>query len=375
MKLVYLANIGLPAEWAHEIQIMKMCEAFALGGLEIELIVPRRRFFKTKENIFIHYGIEEKFKIIKLPCLDISPGSPNNFIFLIRLFSFLIFAKIYLIFKKYDILYTREHHVGFFFKKINLEIHSLPKKVKDWHKKIWRRAKNLIVLTSLIKNELVELGVPEEKILIAADAVDLKEFDIKISKETARKKLSLPLDRKIIVYTGSFYLRDWKGINVLLDSVKYFSDDYLFVLIGGEEGEIDKIKISYPFDNILLIPRRPHKEIPFYLEAADVLVLPNKKGEEISEKYTSPMKMFEYMASGRPVVASSLLSIREILSDNNAVLVEPNNPMALAEGIKKTLQNTELSDKISKQSFYDVQNYTWGKRVEKIINFIQQKNA
>ncbi|TSD02430.1 MAG: group 1 glycosyl transferase [Parcubacteria group bacterium Athens0714_24] len=372
MKIIYLANIGISAGWAHEIQIMKMCEALALSGLEIELIVPRRPLFEIKGDVFTYYGVEKKFKIIKLFCFDLLPGNPSNITFLIRLFSFLIFARIYLTFKKYDVLYSREQLVGLFFKNFYLEIHSLPSKIKDWHKKIWKKAKKLIVLTSFIKTGIIEFGISPEKILIAPDAVDLKEFDIKISKDEARKNLSLPLDKKIILYTGSFYLHGWKGVDILLESAKYFSDEYLFVLVGGEKNEIEKIKNDYPLDNLLLVERKTHGEIPYYLKTADVLILPNKKGEEISEKYTSPMKLFEYMASGRPIVASDLPSLREILNSNNSVLVEANNPESLADGIKKIFSDVNLADKISKQSFYDVQNYTWLKRGEKIFNFINQ---
>ncbi|MFH1997247.1 MAG: glycosyltransferase, partial [Patescibacteria group bacterium] len=67
---------------------------------------------------------------------------------------------------------------------------------------------------------------------------------------------------------------------------------------------------------------------------------------------------------------SDLPSIREILNENNSVLVQPDNPEALANGIKQVLQNSDLADRISKQAFVDVQNYTWEKRAEKILKFI-----
>lgn len=79
------------------------------------------------------------------------------------------------------------------------------------------------------------------------------------------------------------------------------------------------------------------------------------------------------MASKRPIIASDLPTIREVLNENNAVLVEPDNPKLLVQGVKKVLQDSKLSDKISKQAFQDVQQHTWQKRAENILEFIQLK--
>ncbi len=191
----------------------------------------------------------------------------------------------------------------------------------------------------------------------------------------AELKFVLPQDKKIILYAGSFYLYDWKGVDVLLEvAQKLNAENWLFVLVGGNAKEIKEIQNKYQLENILLVGHQPQNEIPIYLKAADILVLPNKKGFEASEKYTSPLKLFEYMASGRPIVASDLPSIREILNENNAVLVEPNNAKALAEGIKKVLSNPELVDKISQKAYEDVKNYTWGKRVSQILKWIDRQN-
>ncbi len=371
MKIIYLANTRIPTEKGHGWQIMKMCETLAVQGQEIELLLPYR-FNSIKESPFSFYKIKPLFKITKLPCFD---QVYFNFIsgklaFWVQTITFLIAAKAYLIFKKYDILYTREAATGFFFSGHVLEIHSLPGKRRPLVKKTWQSARCLIAITNCLKQALVQNGVEEDKISVAPDAVDLKEFNLPLSKEEARQKLGLPTDKKIILYTGSFFLYDWKGADILLGAARLSSAGSLFVLVGGTKDEIAEIKKSAAYSNILLISHQPHYEIPLYLKAADVLVLPNKSGNAMSEKYTSPLKLFEYMASGRPIVASDLPSIREVLNENNAVLVEPNSPEKLAQGIEKIFIDSDLCDKIFKQAYLDVQNYTWEKRAEKILKFI-----
>lgn len=364
MKLIYIVNVGLPGEWAHCIQIMKMCEAFAANGIEVELISGMKR--GGEDEIFSYYNIKTKFKITKIPYFDLSSKGSGKINFLIRSLSFLLFAKLCVAFKKYDILYFRISLAGLFFNNFYLEVHELPPQLKKWHKIAFQKAKKIIVLTKFLKKELVDLGIEETKIIIAPDAVNLKEFRINLSKAQARQELLLPLDKKIIAYCGNFYFHDWKGVDILLESLKYLNN-VLCVLIGGNESEFIKIKDRYQSKNLILIGHKPHNEIPFYLKAADALILPNKKGNVNSEYYTSPLKLFEYMASGRPIVSSDLPSIREILSDNNAVLVEPSNPEDLARGIKKVLENDELAERIAQQALVDVQDFTWQKRAEKII--------
>jgi len=371
MKLIYLANVGLPSAWAHGIQIMKMCEAFATLGIEVELIVPSRSDKAlVNEDPFVFYNVARTFKIKRIFCIDLVPGGTSSFSFLLRTFSFLCAARIYLFFRRFEILCTREQFAGIFFRKVVYELHYLPKKISLFHKINWRKAKALIVITRFIKDQLIQWGIKADKILVAGDAVDLEEFSLTISKEEARQSLALPPERKIILYTGSFFMHNWKGVDVLLKSVSYVSDEYLFVFVGGNEKEIEQVKKEYNQNNLLFVGQKPHKEIPHYLKAADVLVLPNKKGSDHSEKFTSPLKLFEYMAAGRPIVASDLPTIREVLNEGNVIFVVPNSPEDLASGINKILQDNSLAEKISRQALEDVQQYSWKNRARKIRDFI-----
>ena len=371
-KLIYIANARIPTEKAHGIQIMKMCEAFGVQGIEVELVLPRR-LNSIRENQFDYYGVKKTFKITKLPTLDFIALGLGQFGFFAETLIFLIASKIYLLFKNYDILYTRELLAGLFLKDIVLEIHSLPSSETSLPnfllQKIWQKAKAILVLTSFIKNELVARGVPADKILVLPDAVDLEKFDIKISKEEARRKLNLPQDKKIILYTGSFYLYDWKGVDVLLKTAEEFGTDFLFLLVGGSENEIKEIKNKFKAENILLIGHKPYAEIPYYLKSADVLVLPNKSGHAMSELYSSPLKLFEYMASGRPIIASDLPSLRKILTEKEAMFFKPDDSTDLALKIKEIVANPNLADQISQNARQKVQNYTWSNRAQRAIEF------
>ena len=383
MKLVYIANIKLPTGKAHGIQIMKMCESFAKvkiadKNIEVELIVPGR-FNYIKEDPFLFYNVTRNFKIIKIPCFDLFfvDGFLGKVSFFLQTISFLFVTRIHFLFNRFDILYTREQLTGLFFKNFILEIHSIPKKIAFFHKIIWQRARKLVVLTSYIKKIIAEGGLTKEKILVAADAVDLQEFDIPISANDARKKLGLPLDKKIVLYAGSFLLFDWKGVDILLQSAEFIKSGCLLILVGGQKQEIEALKsLSNTQDskNILMVGQKPHNLIPYYIKAADVLVLPNKAGDVWSEYYTSPLKLFEYMAGRRPIVASDLPSIREILNKDSALLFEANNPVDLAEKINLLIENSDLGRQVADKAFQVVADYTWDKRAQIIINFVLYPN-
>jgi GxxExxY protein len=378
--------------------------------ISVELIIPRR-FNWIKENPFDYYGIEtiddhglnqwksvvlnpreselinhsrksvvlnprksEPFKITRLPCLDLISLDKylGNLGLWIESFTFLISAFFYLLFKKADFFYTRDKEIlllTLIKKNFIYEAHGFPQNY-FLYSPFFKKLKGIVVITQKLKELFVEKGIPENKILVAPDGVDLEEFDIKETKEECRGKLDLPLDKKIVLYTGHLY--EWKGVDTLAKASQYLPGDVEIYFVGGTKEDVEKFKVRCSnVRNIRIVGHRSHSEIPYWLKAADVLVLPNTAKEDISKYWTSPMKMFEYMASKRPIVASDLPSIREILNENNSILVEPDNLQALANGIKKILQNPEIADKISNQAFQDVQQYTWEKRAKKILEFLK----
>lgn len=380
MNIIYIANARIPTEKAHGLQIMKMCEAFSSNGNDLELVLPTRENTKEfkKTNPFDYYQVKENFKITTLNTLDPTflINRPSGIYIKLQLLFFIFGLLPYLLFKKNQqdyFFYIRDEQLlpllQLFSRKIVWEAHNLPTN-KKYYLKYWQRCYKIIAITAGLKNELIKAGLPAEKILIAPDAVDLDQFSrVMESKEELRQKLNLPLDKNLIVYTGHLY--KWKGVQILADASTFLSENELIVIVGGTDRDISDFKNkNKDLKNIMIIGHFPQHQIPAYLKAADVLVLPNSAKSTISSIYTSPLKLFEYMAAQRPIIASDLPSLREILNSNNSVLVEPDNSQKLAENIKLILQNSQLGDKIAKQSYNDVKKYSWHKRAQSIVDYL-----
>lgn len=370
-KIYYISNGSIPSRKAHSLQIMQVCEGFSKKGFEVELIIPKR-LNGLQESAFEYYDIDHEFTIKKLPCIDLMflssfLGKVANWI---KIFTFVASLKIYFFFSKLGTIYTRDRSLGLFFSDFILETHDLPQTPKFFHSWLWKQPSIIVVITSFLKRKLISFGVSEDKILVEPDCVNLDKFNIKKSQEEARSILNLPSDGKIITYTGSFYDHTWKGVDVLLQSLQYLPNNIQVVLVGGDSSEVCQIRKRFKSEvesgKLILRKRTSHSNIPLYLKASDALVLPNTEGDDISESYTSPLKLFEYMASKRPIIASSLPSIEEILNEKNAVLVPAGSPQEIASAAERLLADSSLSNKLSEEAFKDVQKYTWKKRAERI---------
>jgi len=351
MKICYLANIRLPTGKAHGLAVMKMCEAFALQGNEVELVVPRR-YNLSKESPFRHYVMEESFSIVKLPTLFFARFGKIRF--WINALSFAVCAFWYILFKKSDIIYGRDElslsYLSFFKKNVVWEAHTTKKK---WFVRgLLKRSKKLVVISKGLKEYYVSLGVPEKKILVASSVVDPYAFEnIKESKEELRKKLNLPLNKKIIAYVGKLKtMGEEKGV-------------------GELDHVISEVKKNYPEAELLIVSKAKPYEVPAYMKAVDILVM-NYPNTEHYAKYMSPLKMFEYMASGNPIVATDLPSIREILDESTAYLFNPDDSKGMIKKILEMLEHYDKAQTKAIKAAERVKEITWKKRAENIIAFI-----
>lgn len=375
-KLFLIFHGRFPSEKAASLFAAESVEAFAKEGLEVTLIVPRRRG-TTSDDAFKYYSIENVFKIVYLPVLDFF-GFINSGIvaFWASYISFSFACRKYLKnnSNKEDIVYSNEIFplvvICKFRKNCFYEMHDFPESKIGIFAKYLEKMRWILIHNRWKLEEAKKLfsKVDKAKYIYEPNAVDLKDFDINIDKESARRQLNLPIDKKIVVYTGHLY--GWKGVHTLALSAKLLSDEYLVVFVGGTQSDVSKFRALYGnIKTIKIVGHINHNMIPIWQKAADILVLPNTAKEKISAYYTSPMKLFEYMASGRIIVATRIPSILEILNDGNSVIVEPDDPQKMAEGIMRA-ESADLAENLSNKALEDVRNHTWQKRANRIVKFM-----
>jgi len=367
-KIIYIANIRLPTEKAHGIQVMKSCEAFADAGINVELWIPGRKT-PIKENPFDFYSVRRNFVIKKLNSFDASNFRFQTFFFLLKL----IFTKV----PKDSLVYTRSVEIAWFMSKrgykTTYESHLWPENKQVLHIYLLNTVSFIVCNSKGTEAEYLKRGF--KNTLSVPNGVDLGMFRAEENTKELRRGLDLPEDRTIIMYTGHLY--SWKGVDVVVEAAKEIKDDsrYFFVFVGGTDKDLiryRKIKENENLYNAVFVGYKEQKEIPKYLACADVLLLPNVPISEESERYTSPIKVFEYMASGKPIVASNMSSILEILNEKNSILVNPSDVTDLIRGINKASGDQAHTKEITHEALKNVQNYTWTKRAEKILQFLNK---
>jgi glycosyltransferase involved in cell wall biosynthesis len=377
MRRLFLIFHGrFPSDKAASLFAAKSAETFAKEGIEVILLVPRR-IGREKGDPYEYYRVDKNFRIVYLPVLDIGRVrflQPVRF--MLSFLSFSLFSFLYAFVKaaKSDIIYSNET-IPLFLASLVLpntfyEMHDFPESKLTLFGIFIRRMKGVVIHNRWKAEKTKELFfVSESNVLCEPNAVDIKEFDIPVSKDEARQKLHLPLDKKITVYTGHLY--SWKGVDTLAVAAKELPNEYRVVFVGGNSEDVRRFRNEYgTTPTILIVGFRPHHEIPLWQKAADVLVLPNTAQEDISKYYTSPMKLFEYAASNRPIVASRIPSIEELVDESKAILVEPDSAHALAVGIQRACDNEEFSLQISVKAHEWVTEHTWTKRAKRILKFI-----
>lgn len=230
----------------------------------------------------------------------------------------------------------------------------------------------LVAISDALSEVWANYGVPRAKLLTAHDGVDLKLFGNPMEKSRARSELGLSQDARVVVYTGA--LKSDRGIEMILDCAKRMSDTQ-FHVVGGNSDEIahwnsEISRMELP--NAHLAGRIPHRDVPRWLSAADVLLM-MWTWQVPTIRVCSPMKLFEYMAAKRMIVGPAFPTVLEVLEDRkDAILFEPDNvdemERALREGLLRA-NETELPVRAYEKVSRD---YTWEARCKLILDSLEQ---
>lgn len=358
MKILYLADVRMPTEKAHGVQIMKTCEALARAGNVVELVVPRRANDMKEVEPFAYYGVEKNFTLTKLATFDPPIGSIR---FAIQRFFFAITSLFYALASDADVIYSRDEALlwPISYMKGNTVWESHTGAWGRIAQRVAWRAGRIIVISGGLKSFYESHGVPPEKIVVAHDGVDLEQFEHPESKEAARARLGIALNARVAMYIGR--LDGWKGIDTLAKAADLMPA-ITTVVIGGEAAQIAAFTQSHP--HIMWLGFHPYSELADNQQAADILVLPNTATNEIGARFTSPLKLFSYMASGRPMVVSDVPAIREVLDEHAAYFVAPDDPLALASAMQLAITQ---GNEVAMRAKEILRGYSWNARARVIL--------
>ncbi|MBI1326499.1 MAG: glycosyltransferase [Alphaproteobacteria bacterium] len=352
MKIDYLSASVLPSEKANAVHVMHMAQAFSQHGHAVRLF-GKRSAGKKDNEIFGHYGMAPDFAL----CLTAVALRPSIFF---RILAFIRAQKKY----RTDIVYGRDlwallaaAMLGY---KVIAEVHQMPLTVAE--KLVWKlllQHKNLqhiVAITHALKSDILadyKFLVPE-KIVVAPDAAAEMDW----SKIAALSTWPGRQGVLQIGYTGS--LHKGRGIEII-EALARLVPEHDFHIVGGTA--------ETSLSNLFYHGYQPHAEMPRYLQKFDILLAPYQPRIEIGtgvdiSRWISPMKLFEYMATGKPIICSDLPVLREVLEDGvNALLVSPNDAEAWRRAVLKILDKDVVLE--TRKKF--LQEYTWEKRSRSVL--------
>lgn len=401
MKIAVVSSGHIPSQWAHSINTVKSANAFYTLGHNVEILTVER-FFERRDrrkikDIYKFYGISDAIKISYFR---------DNLLFYFEEMNTLIYYFLeglkrmtknriryfsdsekriseYCKKNNIDICYCRAYRTAYYNIKNeistimeshtpNIKHPDLQRVIKLSHSKYF---KGLVTISDILKQNFVSAGVPEDKILVLDDGVDVESFQNLPSKEKIREMFELPKDEKIVAYCGSLFPD--KGIEHILLVAKNLPD-VIFLLVGGREQQIRiwrEYTKSHEIRNIPFTGFVENSKVPFYLKAADALIMPYKTDQEIKImdiNTTSPLKLFEYMAAKKPIISSDIPAISRIITHGvDGLLAEPNNLKELTQFVEMVLEDEQLAEKLAKSAYRKVQDYDWKKRCEKILQHVE----
>ena len=385
-RVDWIANARLPSRRAQGLQVVRMAGALAGCGAQVRLLHAERHptpSLPPGVSLFENYGVtaQPQPQVLAVPCWDYIDRTPSRLQYLPARLQELTFARnaaravqaagTGLVLTRE--LETARHLVRAGHRGTFLELHRVPggRTRTRWLREALAGVRGAIAISGGVAEDLVALGLDGDRLLIEHDAADLAPFDGRTTRAAARSRLGVGTESPLVVYAGS--LLPWKGVEILIDAAG-FLPEVEFLVAGGSPEEVERLaRRSQGSGNIRLDGHQDPTRIPDYLIAADVFCVPNRSQPAISARYTSPLKVFEAMASGVPMVVSDLPSLRDILHGDEAEFVAPDSATALAAGIRTLVEDPHRRYQMSKRLRIRAPKHSWEGRARRILNWMETR--
>jgi glycosyltransferase involved in cell wall biosynthesis len=388
VTILYFADTRFPIERANGAQTMATCHALARRGHRVTLVVRPDTSGRTRDP-FAFYGLAPSSDLNVLPIAGAATptlarlrflasaagasrrGSGSSVVFTrdLGLASFLLTPLggrcRRLIYESHGVADVVAAELPHLLGRPDLAPSAAKlRRLARREQRVWSRAACYVTLTTMLASDLRDRFGDRPHVWVVPDGTSWPE--------AAVPKVVGP--DPVVAYAGHLY--PWKGVDVLVAALARVPQAH-GLIVGGHPAEGDLDRVERLANTLGVRPRMTFTglvapiEVARQLESADILVLPNVSSS-MSERFTSPLKLFEYMAQGRAIVASDLPAIREVLTDGRtALLVPPGDAGALADAIDRLRRDPGLSLRLATAARAHASNYTWERRAIRLEAALQ----
>lgn len=367
MNIAYLSNSAIPSRTANSVHVMKMCQAFADNGNQVRLYARRG---PLQSDVSRHYGVEKSFDL----CFSDYPAIPglSHFVYSRQVARTVRGEPLP------DLLYARHIYSLYGLRNsgcaLIYEAHSSPANPLQRHMESrlckHPRLQRFVVISEALRGYYLKLfpHLDPERIQVAHDAAD----PVDLTAATDGPAWTGRRDAPQIGYTGHLY--PGKGMELIAELAPRLPG-MDFHVIGGTEADVARWRQDCDSPNLFLHGFVPHGRLNQYYRHLDVLIAPyqarvaaaGSKGN-IAD-WMSPLKLFEYMSAGKPIVCSDLPVLREVLEhDRTALLAPATDPDAWARALNRLAREPDLGESIATaahQQFLD--HHTWQQRAAAVL--------
>jgi glycosyltransferase involved in cell wall biosynthesis len=368
MRLAYVASCQLPSRFANTIQVVNMCSALSAAGWDVTLFLPGP---VPSENALQEaldaYGVARTFEVRSLRVYDPVERARG---LLTAVATPPALRSWWRPSDGLSVLYTRLPWIGVTvsYPGVFYESHFLPDTpyAVAWTLAAWcvrasvRRGvtKAVFAISEGLAARWRARGIPGDRIHVLHDGVQVERFG-QADRDTARKALGLPSEQAIAVYAGQMFPD--RGPATILEAAA-LAPDVRFLLVGGLDRDVSlqrRATAERDLCNVQLVGHVAHRDVPMYLAAADVLLIPYSSRWRYAS-VASPLKVFECLAAGRPVVASAVPAVSQIIDDGRTgLLVPPDNPRALVGAMRSVLSDRRLAVRLASAARHEAVKHTW----------------